>query len=69
METASLELAAHGLAASFNACYLRIVDGGTLVPDYDSDGELSTSSTQNGSGADIDAVEGLNTLSAAGLSP
>lgn len=62
-------IAAHGLAGDFSPCYVRIVDGGTLVPDYDSDGELSDATTQNGSGADIDAVEGVFAVSTPGLSP
>ena len=62
-------IADHGLSAEFSPCYVRLVDGGTLVPDYDSDGELSDASTQNGSGADIDAVEVLFAVSAPGLSP
>lgn len=61
--------ATHGLPAGFSPCYVRIVDGGTTVPDYDSHGELSDPSTQNGSGADIDAVEALYPVFASGLSP
>ncbi len=57
----SFELAeiiiANSLDGTFKACYVRIVDAGLEVPDYDSDGELATNSL---SGADIDAVEALN---------
>ncbi len=45
------------LHRTFKACYVRVVDAGTEVADYDSDGQFATNSL---SGADIDAVEALN---------
>ncbi len=62
-------IADHGLSGDFAPCYVRIVDGGTIVPDYDANGELASPATQNGSGADIDAVESLYSVLSAGLSP
>jgi hypothetical protein len=62
-------ISANGLPATFSACYVRIVDGGTEVPDYDSHGELAAPATQDGSGADIDAVQALHATAAPGLSP
>lgn len=50
-------IAAFSLGAAFEGCYVRIVDAGTEVPDYDSSGLYML---PNGSGADIDAVEALN---------
>ena len=55
-----------GLAAGFRACYVRLVDGGTALPDYDAYGQYGTHSP---SGADIDAVEALHYAAAAGLTP
>ena len=60
-------ISANGLPATFSACYVRIVDGGTEVPDYDSHGELAAPATQDGSGADIDAVQALHAAAAPGL--
>jgi len=54
------------LDSTFQACYVRIVDGGTEVPDYDAYGQYGT---QDPSGADIDAVEALHWVAAPGLTP
>ena len=56
----------HGLAGDFQACYLRFVDAGTTVPDYDLAGELSAAS-RDGSGADLESVEVTHSLPATGL--
>ncbi len=53
------------LPAEFMACYVRITDGGTQIADY---GNTQTDTWD--SGADIDAVEALYSVSApAGLAP
>jgi len=57
-------IAAHGLPADFRACYVRLTDGGTLYPDYG-----NSQSDLYDSGADIDAVEALNSVDAPGLTP
>jgi hypothetical protein len=48
----------------WQACYVRLVDGGTLYPDYG-----NTQSDLWSTGADIDAVEVLHAVEAPGLSP
>ena len=48
-------IAEHGLAADFQACYVRLTDGGTLYGDL---GNINTD--LHYSGADLDAVEVLN---------
>ncbi|MDH5752915.1 MAG: hypothetical protein OEZ59_10940 [Deltaproteobacteria bacterium] len=50
--------------AEFQACYVRIVDGGAVVPDYNAYG---ASSFPDSTGADIDAVEVLHSAIATGL--
>lgn len=57
-------IAANGLPAEFRACYLRLTDGGTRIPDY---GNTQTDLTA--SGADIDAVQALHASAAPGLEP
>jgi hypothetical protein len=53
------------IPAGFQACYVRIADGGTLWPDYG-----NTQTDLWDSGADIDAVQALHSVAApAGLSP
>jgi hypothetical protein len=52
------------LPAGWQACYVRLVDGGTLYPDYG-----NTQSDLWSTGADIDAVEVLHAVEAPGLSP
>lgn len=53
-----------GLPGGFQACYVRLTDGGTLHGDYG-----NTQSDLYRSGADIDAVEALHSVAAPGLSP
>jgi hypothetical protein len=60
------DLASLEQASGFQACYVRIVDGGAEVMDYDWDGAWGT---QSPSGADIDAVEVLHAVESPGLSP
>jgi hypothetical protein len=52
-------IAAHGLPADFQACYVRLTDAGTRYADYG-----NTQSDLWASGADIDAVEGLHSVAA-----
>lgn len=52
------------LPANFQACYLRLTDGGTLYPDY---GDTQTDLTE--AGAAVDAVEALYSAANPGLNP
>jgi hypothetical protein len=52
------------LPPSFQACYVRITDGGTLYPDY---GDTQTDLYQGG--AAIDAVQALTSVAAPALTP
>ncbi len=52
------------LPPTFQACYIRITDGGTKWPDYG-----NTQTDLWDSGADIDAVQALHSVAAPGLSP
>jgi hypothetical protein len=52
------------LPPGWQACYVQLVDGGTLYPDYG-----NTQSDLWSTGADIDAVEVLHAVEAPGLSP
>lgn len=54
-------IAAHSLPADFQACYIRLTDGGTLYPDYG-----NTQSDLYASGADIDAVQALHSVAMPG---
>ncbi|MBI3992500.1 MAG: hypothetical protein HY342_04440 [Candidatus Lambdaproteobacteria bacterium] len=60
----ALLIAEHALSADFNACYVRITDGGTRWVDYG-----NTQSDLFASGADIDAVEALHYEADATLAP
>ncbi len=53
-----------GLPADFQACFVRLTDGGTRYPDFG-----NTQSDTYASGADIDAVEALHPEAAAGPLP
>ena len=53
-----------GLPDGFQACYVRLTDGGTLWEDY-----VNTQSDLYDSGADIDAVQALHSEPAPGLAP
>ena len=53
-----------GLPAGFQACYVRLTDGGTRWADYG-----NTQSDLVLSGADIDAVQALHAAAASGLTP
>lgn len=57
-------ITANGLSADFQACYLRITDGGTVWADYG-----NTQSDLYASGADIDSVEALHSVAAPDQSP
>ena len=57
-------IAYHGLPADFQACYIRLTDGGTAIDDY---GNFQTD--QFKSGADIDAVGAFHYIAAPGLLP
>jgi hypothetical protein len=58
-------IASEQLDADFAACYLRIVDAGTVVADDQSDGPFAA--FVDWSGADFNAVEALNVLLTEGL--
>ncbi len=55
-------IAEHGLPGDFQACYVRLSDGGTRWEDYG-----NTQSDLYDSGADIDAVQALHSVPAPGL--
>lgn len=57
-------IAYHGLPADFQACYIRLTDGGTAIDDY---GNFQTD--QFKSGADIDAVGAFHVTPSSGLTP
>jgi hypothetical protein len=52
------------LPPGFQACYVRLTDGGTLWPDYG-----NTQTDTWASGADIDAVQALHSVAAPGQTP
>lgn len=57
-------IADHGLPADYQACYVRLTDGGTRWEDYG-----NTQSDLYESGADIDAVRALHSVAVPGLAP
>lgn len=59
-------ITANSLPQNYQACYVRIVDAGTKIPDYDAAGSFGVF---DNSGADIEAVQVLNAVPTPGLSP
>jgi hypothetical protein len=53
-----------GLPVGFQACYVRLTDGGTLYPDYS-----NTQTDLYEGGAAIDAVQAISSVAAPGLTP